>query len=71
MTSNSVDDLLNFAIGEEEAAAAFYTELAGRMENPGRKRCSRISPAKRWGTRPLLGIREGRRLSRRRTKCWT
>ena len=29
----SVDDILDFAIGEEQAANEFYTELAGKMEN--------------------------------------
>jgi len=29
----SVDEILDFAIGEEEQAAAFYTELAGKMSN--------------------------------------
>jgi rubrerythrin len=34
----SVHDILNFAIGEEEAAAAFYTDLAAKMERPSMKR---------------------------------
>lgn len=29
----SVDEILDFAIGEEENAAAFYTELAGRADH--------------------------------------
>jgi rubrerythrin len=34
----SVDEVLDFAIGEEEAAAEFYTQLAGRMEKPRMRR---------------------------------
>lgn len=30
----SVDEILDFAIGQEEEAAQFYTELAGRMDRP-------------------------------------
>ena len=30
----SVDEMLEFAIGEEEAAACFYEEWAGKMERP-------------------------------------
>ena len=32
MELNSADQILDFAIGKEEAAAAFYTELADKME---------------------------------------
>ena len=35
---NTVDDILNFAISEEEAAAAFYTDLAAKMEREWMKR---------------------------------
>ena len=34
MTFSSVNELLDFAISKEEAAAKFYTELAGKMEKP-------------------------------------
>jgi rubrerythrin len=30
----SVDEILDFAIGQEEQAAQFYTDLAGRMDRP-------------------------------------
>jgi len=33
----SIDDILDFAIGEEEAAAEFYTQLAGQASMPGMK----------------------------------
>lgn len=31
---NTIDDILDFAIGEEQAAADFYTTLAAQMERP-------------------------------------
>ncbi|MBN2428044.1 MAG: ferritin family protein [Deltaproteobacteria bacterium] len=31
---NNIDDVLDFAINEEEAAAAFYTSLAKRADHP-------------------------------------
>jgi len=34
---NSVDDVLNFAIKNEEEAETFYNDLAGKMENPAMK----------------------------------
>lgn len=30
----SVDEILDFAIGQEEEAAQFYTDLSGRMDRP-------------------------------------
>jgi len=35
---NSVDEILVFAIREEEKAAAFYQALAGRVKRPGLRR---------------------------------
>lgn len=32
---NSVDEVLDLAIGEERAAAEFYTQLAGQVKTPG------------------------------------
>lgn len=32
---NSIDQALNFAIGEEQAAADFYTQLANQVKVPG------------------------------------
>jgi len=34
MQFNSVDEILEFAIGEEQKAADFYTDLAGRVDKP-------------------------------------
>ena len=34
MVLSSVDEILDFAIGKEEEAAKFYTELAGQMKKP-------------------------------------
>ena len=31
---NTIDDILDFAIGEEQAAVDFYTDLAAQMERP-------------------------------------
>ena len=34
-TQDSVDEVLDFAIRNEEEAAAFYLDLAGRMDRAG------------------------------------
>ena len=34
---NTVDEVLDYAIGQEEEAAAFYASLAGRAEKAGMK----------------------------------
>ena len=34
MSFNSVDEILDFAISNEEEAVVFYNELAGKMKNP-------------------------------------
>ena len=34
---NSVDEILDFAMGEEQAAADFYTDLAAKMSRPWMK----------------------------------
>ena len=34
---NSVDEILDFAIGEEQKASDFYTMLAGKMDKPAMK----------------------------------
>jgi rubrerythrin len=63
MQFNTVDDLLNFAIGEEEGAARFYTELADRMEKPWIKKLFADFAREELGHKAkLLGIREGRYL---------
>lgn len=36
-TFGSVNELLDFAISKEEEASIFYTDLAGRMDNPSMK----------------------------------
>jgi len=35
---SSVDEILDFAIGEEEKAATFYTDLAGKLDRPWMKK---------------------------------
>ena len=32
---HSIDDVLNYAIGEEQAAAEFYTQVASQAKMPG------------------------------------
>ena len=63
MQFKSVDDLLNFAIGEEEAAAAFYTELSGRMDTPWMVKVFQDFAREEMGHKAKLeGIRQGRYL---------
>jgi len=63
MQFKSVDDLLNFAIGEEEAAAAFYTELSGRMDTPWMVKVFQDFAREELGHKAKLeGIRAGRYL---------
>ena len=43
---NTVDEILDYAIDQEQQAADFYTHLAGRAEKAGiRHGCSRSNPA--------------------------
>jgi rubrerythrin len=37
-TYNTIDDILDFAIEEEEQARRFYTALASKADNPGTKK---------------------------------
>ena len=41
---HSVDDVLNYAIGEEQAAAEFYTQLASQAKMPGMRQVLRFCP---------------------------
>jgi rubrerythrin len=59
----SVNEILDFAIKEEEKAAAFYTVLAGRMEKPWMKTVFNQFAKEELGHKAkLLGIKEGRLL---------
>ncbi len=57
---NSIDDILDFAIGEEEAAAQFYTQLAGHMTRPWMKAVFEDFAQEELGHKAkLLQIKEG------------
>lgn len=54
-------EILNFAIKEEEKAAQFYTELAGKMEKPWMKEVFEEFAKEELGhKKKLLGIKNGR-----------
>jgi len=59
----SVDDILDFAIGNEEEAAAFYTDLATRMERPWMSKIfSGFAQEEMGHKRKLLEVKAGKRL---------
>ena len=61
MEFNSVNDLLNFAINEEEGAAAFYTELAGKMDRPWMSKIFRdFAEEEKGHKKKLLAVKEGK-----------
>ena len=63
MKFNSVDELLDFAIKEEEDAAAFYAGLSDRMEKPYMKKVfSDFSKEEMGHKAKLLGVKEGKHL---------
>lgn len=57
----SVDDILDFAINEEEEAHQFYTELAGKMDKPWMKELFLDFAKEEAGHKEkLLAIKEGK-----------
>ncbi len=59
----SVDEILDFAIGQEEQAAEFYTELAGRMDRPWMSEIFKEFAKEEMGhKRKLLEVKAGKRL---------
>ena len=63
MEFNSVDDILNFAIKEEENAALFYTDLASKMDRPWMSKIFRdFAEEERGHKKKLLAVREGKTL---------
>lgn len=59
----SVDDILDFAIGQEEESAQFYTDLAGRVERPWMSEIFRqFSREEEGHKKKLLEIKAGKRL---------
>lgn len=61
---NSIDEILAFAIKEEEKAAAFYKELAGRVEAPALSRGLEAFAEEELGHKAKLEkIRQGGKLT--------
>lgn len=59
----SVDEVLDFAIGQEEEAAQFYTDLAGRMDRPWMSAIFRSFAQEEMGhKKKLLDIKAGKLL---------
>ncbi len=59
----SVDEILDFAIGQEEQAAAFYTGLAGRMDRPWMSEIFKEFAKEEEGhKKKLLEVKSGKRL---------
>ena len=60
---DSVDAVLDFAIGEEEKAAQFYTDLAGKMDREWMKQIFEEFAQEEVGHKQkLLGVKEGEHL---------
>ena len=63
MSFGSVDEILDFAIGKEEEAARFYTELAEKMEQPGTKKTfEKFAEEEKAHKRKLLDVKSGKKL---------
>jgi len=59
----SVDEILDFAVGQEEQAAQFYTGLAGRMDRPWMSEIFKeFAKEEMWHKSKLLEIKSGKRL---------
>lgn len=60
----SADEVLDFAIGQEEQAAQFYTELAGRMDRPWMSKIFKDFAQEEMGhKRKLLNVKAGKKLA--------
>jgi len=65
----SVDEILDFAIGNEEEAAAFYTGLASRMERPWMSKIFKGFAQEEMGhKRKLLEVKAGKLLIKSQDK---
>jgi len=61
MQFETIDQVLDFAIGKEEEAAAFYTELAEKVARPGmREVFLEFAKEERVHRARLLKVKEGR-----------
>ena len=59
----SVDEILDFAVGQEEQAAQFYTDLAARMDRPWMTKIFEGFAREEMGhKRLLLEVKAGKRL---------
>jgi len=60
---DSIDDILDYAIGQEEQAVEFYTDLAARVDKPWVRRIFEdYADEERGHKRKLLAIKEGKLL---------
>jgi rubrerythrin len=63
---DSIDDILDFAIGEEQAAADFYTELGGKMDRPWMRQVFEEFAEEEMGHKAkLIAIKEGKTMELR------
>lgn len=64
MKFDSVDDILDFAIKNEEGAAAFYTDLAAKMDNPSMSKVFEGFAKEEQGHKAkLVAIKEGKKMA--------
>ena len=69
MTWKSTDEILDFAIKNEEDAAKFYNELAGKMDKPAMKNVFLGFAKEEEGHKAkLLGVKQGKQLEPTKTK---
>ncbi|HDS02019.1 MAG TPA: rubrerythrin [candidate division Zixibacteria bacterium] len=69
MNFNSVDEILDFAIGEEEKAADFYTELAGKVSKPNIKEMfEQFAREEKGHKAKLLAAKQGKMLQKSEKK---
>lgn len=62
-TFESVDAVLDFAIGEEEKAATFYSELAGRVKEPGSTILKGFAKEEEGHKHKLLEVKAGKKFA--------
>jgi rubrerythrin len=66
---DSIDEILDFAIKEEEAAYDFYMDLAGKMEMPAMKEVfTSFAKEEKGHKAKLLGVKEGKYFMEAREK---
>ncbi|NIP44835.1 MAG: ferritin family protein [candidate division Zixibacteria bacterium] len=69
MNFNSVDEILDFAIGKEEEAAEFYTELAGKVSKPNIKEMfEQFAREEKGHKAKLLAAKQGKVLQKSEKK---